>query len=94
MNILQQSATMTMVAAPAASEEISPNRTIMACLDLKSHSSLTFSFTSQGILYSRNVQKCKTSFKKEWAQATHINTDKGVTAFSSSHTHETYSSTC
>jgi len=50
MHILQPSSTMTMVAAPAASEEMSPNGTIMAYMDCKSHSSLTFSFTSQGII--------------------------------------------
>lgn len=66
-NIPQQSAMMTMVAAPAASEEMSPNETIMAYLDHNSHSSLTFSFTSHGVLYSRNTQKCKTSFKNKWA---------------------------
>lgn len=49
------------------SEETRPNGTIMAYLSHKSHSCLSFAFTSQGIFYSRNVQKCKMSFKNKWA---------------------------
>lgn len=65
-----------MVAAPAASEETNLNGTIMPELDHKSFLLNLSHLLLRGVHYSKNIQKCKTNLKNNWASATHTNTHR------------------